>query len=108
MFLIHEIPSSSFFVLLLGGKIFGANSVREPQLSVEIMVTIAALKSAIAWIWTWVINDFVTASGALSVFMTVGAINVAIYLTYIPFYYRGKQIRMWIHKAKSFRATGLQ
>lgn len=72
------------------------------------MVTIAALKSAIAWIWTWVINDFVTASGALSVFMTVAAINVAIYLIYIPFYYRGKQVRMWIHRANFFEATGLQ
>lgn len=71
-------------------------------------MTIAALKSAIAWIWTWVINDFVTASGALSVFMTVAAINVAIYLVYIPFYYRGKQIRMWIHNANFFEATGLQ
>lgn len=50
------------------------------------MVTIAALKSAIAWIWTWVINDFVTASGVLSVFMTVATINVAIYLVFIPFY----------------------
>ena len=72
------------------------------------MVTIAALKSCIAWIWTWVINDFITSSGALSVFMTVAAINVAIYLLYIPFYFKGKAIRVWIHEANFFRAAGLE
>lgn len=63
------------------------------QLSVEIMVTIAALKSAIAWIWTWVINEFITTCGVLDVFMTVAAINVVISLICIPFYFKGKQIR---------------
>ncbi|KAJ5086586.1 hypothetical protein NUU61_007893 [Penicillium alfredii] len=77
------------------------------ELSVEIMVTIAALKSCIAWIWTWVINDFITTCGVLSVFMTVAAINVAIYLIYIPFYYRGKQIRLWVHQKNFFQAAGL-
>ena len=62
------------------------------------MVTIAALKSAIAWIWTWVINDFIAACGVITVFMTVAAINVAIYLLYIPFYYRGKSMRVWLHR----------
>lgn len=78
------------------------------QLSVEIMVTIAALKSAIAWIWTWVINDFITECGVLSVFMTVAAINIAIYLTYIPFYYKGKRIRLWIHRKNFFQAAVLR
>ncbi|CAI7616608.1 unnamed protein product [Penicillium manginii] len=78
------------------------------ELSVEIMVTIAALKSSIAWIWTWVINDFITACGVLSVFMTVAAINVAIYLTYLIFFYKGRQIRLWIHQANLFQAAGLQ
>ncbi|CAG8189118.1 unnamed protein product [Penicillium olsonii] len=77
------------------------------ELSVEIMVTIAALKSCIAWIWTWVINDFITASGVLSVFMTVAAINVAVYLAYIPFYLKGKDIRIWLHRKDLLRAAGL-
>ncbi|KAJ5690485.1 hypothetical protein N7462_004877 [Penicillium macrosclerotiorum] len=77
------------------------------ELSVEVMVAIAALKSAIAWIWTWVINDFITACGVLSVFMTVATINVVIYLTYIPLYFKGKQIRMWLHRKNFFQTTGL-
>ncbi|KAJ5099396.1 hypothetical protein N7532_006397 [Penicillium argentinense] len=36
-------------------------------------------ESAIAWIWTWFINDFITTCGVTSVFMTVAAIHVAIY-----------------------------
>jgi hypothetical protein len=77
------------------------------QLSVEIMVTIAALKSCIAWIWTWVINDFITASGVISVFMTVAAINLAVYLAYIPFYLKGKDIRIWLHRKDLLRSAGL-
>ena len=69
------------------------------KFSVEIMVAIAALKSTIAWIWTWVINDFIAACGVITVFMTVAAINVAIcYLLCIPFYYRGKSMRVWLHR----------
>ena len=77
------------------------------QLSVEIMVTIASLKSLIAWIWTWVVNDYITSSGVLSVFMTVASINVAIYLVSILFYFRGKHIRLWLHEKNLFRTTGL-
>lgn len=71
------------------------------------MITIAALKSAIAWIWTWVINDFIDSCGVLSVFMTVATINVAIYLTCIPFYLKGKEIRLWLHRKNFFEAAGL-
>ncbi|KAL4922763.1 major facilitator superfamily domain-containing protein [Aspergillus aurantiobrunneus] len=77
------------------------------ELSVEIMITIAALKSGIAWIWTWVINDFIAASGLLSVFMTVAAINVAIYLLSILFFLKGKQIRIWLHRKNFLEAAGL-
>ena len=72
------------------------------------MVTIAALKSAIAWIWTWVINDFITSTGVLSVFMTVATINVVIYLSYIPFYFKGKEIRLWLHRKNMFASLGLE
>ncbi|CAI7596690.1 unnamed protein product [Penicillium palitans] len=77
------------------------------ELSVEIMVTIAALKSCIAWIWTWVINDFITSSGVVSVFMTVAAINVVVYLISIPFYLKGKEIRIWLHRKDFLRAAGI-
>ena len=73
------------------------------ELSVEIMVTIAALKSLIAWIWTWEINNFINSAGALSVFMTVAAINVAVYLTCIPFYLWGKRWRLWLHRKDLLR-----
>lgn len=71
------------------------------------MVTIAALKSAIAWIWTWVINEFITACGVLDVLMTVAPINMAIYLICIPFHFKGKQIRAWLHRKNFFRVIGL-
>lgn len=71
------------------------------------MVTIAAMKSAIAWIWTWVINDFVISNGLLTVVMTVATINVAIYLMFIPFYFKGKDIRLWIQRKNLLAATGL-
>lgn len=71
------------------------------------MVTIAALKSCIAWIWTWVINDFVTSHGVTVVFMTVAAINVAIYLLCIPFYYKGKGVRLWLQRQTLFGPLGL-
>jgi hypothetical protein len=77
------------------------------KLSVELMVTVASLKSAIAWIWTWVINDFVAASGGLVVFMTIAAVNVAVYMITILMYYKGKTIRIWLHKKDFLRATGL-
>ncbi|KAL4954657.1 major facilitator superfamily domain-containing protein [Aspergillus filifer] len=77
------------------------------ELSVEVMITIAALKSGIAWIWTWVINDFITASGLLSVFMTVATINVVIYLFCIPFYLKGKDVRIWLHHRNFLAGAGL-
>lgn len=73
------------------------------ELSVEIMVTIASLKSLIAWIWTWEINNFIDASGPLTVFMTVAAINVVVYLTSIPFYLYGKRWRLWLHRKDLLR-----
>ena len=61
------------------------------------MVTIASLKSLIAWIWTWVINDWLVRDGPLVLFVTVGAINVAVYLTTFFFYFQGKNVRLWLH-----------
>lgn len=72
------------------------------------MVTTAALKSCIAWIWTWVINEFITARGALVVIMTLAAINVLVYLMCIPFYLKGKQIRLWLHRRDFFPVIGPQ
>jgi hypothetical protein len=71
------------------------------------MVTIAALKSLIAWIWTWEINNFITARGVLTVYMIVATINVVIYMSFIIFYFRGKQIRLWIQRKNFFETLGL-
>jgi hypothetical protein len=78
------------------------------QLSGELMVTISCLKSLIAWIWTWVVNDWLVRDGIMIVFMTVAAVNVAMYLTTILFYIRGKSFRVWIHKSNLLRRTGLE
>ncbi|KAG2421505.1 hypothetical protein HFD88_005480 [Aspergillus terreus] len=67
-------------------------------LSAEIMVTISCLKSSVAWIWTWCINDWITANGLLTVFMSVAAVNVAVYLTTFILHLYGKRIRIWLHK----------
>lgn len=68
------------------------------ELSAEIMVTISCLKSGVAWIWTWCINDWVSSSGLLTVFMSVAAVNVAVYMTTFIFHLYGKKIRIWLHK----------
>ncbi|GES65435.1 MFS general substrate transporter [Aspergillus terreus] len=67
-------------------------------LSAEIMVTISCLRSSVAWVWTWCINDWITSSGLLAVFMSVAAINVAVYLTTVILHLYGKKIRIWLHK----------
>lgn len=71
------------------------------------MVTISCLKSLIAWIWTWVVNDWLVADGIMVVFMTVAAINVAVYLTTIIFYIKGKSFRIWIYKKNFLSRAGL-
>lgn len=58
-------------------------------------------------IWTRVINDFITSSGALSAFMTVAAINVVVYLISIPFYLKGKEIRTWLHRKDFLRVASI-
>ncbi|EMT70411.1 major facilitator superfamily domain-containing protein [Fusarium oxysporum II5] len=68
------------------------------ELSVELMVTVASLKSLMAWIWTWVINDWIVSSGMLTVYMIIAAINVGIHLTTIGLYLKGKYIRIWLQK----------
>jgi hypothetical protein len=41
------------------------------------------------------------------VFMTVAAVNVALYSTTILFYIRGKSFRMWIHRINLLSKAGL-
>ncbi|RDW68278.1 hypothetical protein BP5796_08935 [Coleophoma crateriformis] len=77
------------------------------QLSGELMVTISCLKSLIAWIWTWVINDWIIKDGMLTVFMSIAAINVALYASTILLYMRGKAFRQWIVKADLMGRAGL-
>lgn len=72
------------------------------------MVTISCLKSLIAWIWTWVVNDWIVRDGMTVVFMTVATINVVIYLSTIIFYLRGKSIRIWIQEANLLQKARLE
>ncbi|ETS81161.1 hypothetical protein PFICI_06163 [Pestalotiopsis fici W106-1] len=78
------------------------------DLIVELMVAVASLKSLIAWIWTWVINDWIAAQGMLVAFMTVAAINIVLYLTTILLYIYGKRLRTWIHEHDMLAKAGLR
>ncbi|KAL2838109.1 major facilitator superfamily domain-containing protein [Aspergillus pseudoustus] len=73
------------------------------ELSAEIMVTISCLKSAVAWIWTWCINDWVEANGLLVVFMVIASLNVVVYGSTLGFYFWGKRVRLWIHEKRFMR-----
>lgn len=53
------------------------------------------------------INDWITADGLVVVFMTIAAINAAMYLTTIVLYLKGKSFRIWIHDANLLERTGL-
>ncbi|KAL4889086.1 hypothetical protein BDV59DRAFT_187188, partial [Aspergillus ambiguus] len=68
------------------------------------MVTISCLKSAVAWIWTWCINDWIETNGLLVVFMCVATINVVVYATTFIFHFFGKEIRVWIQKQNLIRS----
>jgi len=72
------------------------------------MVSIASLKSAIAWIWTWVINDFIAAKGEMTVFLVIAGVNMGVYLLTIPLYLKGKSIRIWLHETNMLRKAGLE
>lgn len=71
------------------------------------MVTVSAIKSLVAWIWTWIINDWIVADGMLVVFLVLGAVNLAMYLTTFILFYRGKQIRTWIHRMDMMTRLGI-
>jgi hypothetical protein len=71
------------------------------------MVTISCLKSLIAWTWTWCINTWIEESGMQVAYMTVAGLNVAVYMTTIIMYMKGKQIRIWIHNTDVLQRLGL-
>jgi hypothetical protein len=68
----------------------------------EVLVTISAVRSILAWIWTWFVNDWVASAGLLTVFMTIAAMNTAVYFTTLIFWYKGREVRLWIHTTKFF------
>lgn len=70
-------------------------------------MTVSAIKSLVAWIWTWVINSWIIADGMLAVFLTVGAVNIVVYLSTILLFYRGKRIRAWIHSTSILARLGI-
>ncbi|KAJ6115253.1 hypothetical protein N7486_001031 [Penicillium sp. IBT 16267x] len=78
----------------INGKEMPMNNWRWFQVSVNI----ALIKSLVAWVWTWCINDRVVANGLLTVFMVIATVNVLLYGTTLIFHFYGKSIRIWIHK----------
>ncbi|RHZ49820.1 uncharacterized protein CDV56_100014, partial [Aspergillus thermomutatus] len=68
------------------------------ELSAELMVTISCLKSAVAWVWTWCINDWIARSGLLTVFMVIASLNAVVYAVAGVFHVCGKRMRIWIGK----------
>ncbi len=77
------------------------------KLSVELMVSVASLKSLIAWIWTWEVNDWLARDGALTVFCVVAAVNIVAYLSTFLLYYKGKAVRIWLHDRDMLQKLGL-
>jgi hypothetical protein len=77
------------------------------QLSVELMVTVASLKSFIAWIWTWVCNIWIKSDGMLTVFMVVATVNVVVFISTFGLYFWGKRIRRWLQEAQLLARAGL-
>ncbi|TID17560.1 MFS general substrate transporter [Venturia nashicola] len=106
-------PIVGFGILCAGGQMGATLAMSysldcHKDLSVELMVTIAALKSLIAWTWTWIINDWIEKDGMLKVYMIIAAVNAIGYLSTIYFYLKGKQIRTWLHHANLLKKAGLK
>ncbi|KAF4769806.1 hypothetical protein HAV15_012067 [Penicillium sp. str.  len=69
-----------------------------PQSSPEVMVSVTFLRSLVTWAWSWFINDWLTASGPLVVFLSMGAIQVAIQLSCLIFFKWGKALRTSLYQ----------
>ncbi|OCL07711.1 hypothetical protein AOQ84DRAFT_294576, partial [Glonium stellatum] len=105
-------PVVGFGVLSAGGQMGATLAMSyaldcHKEFSVELMVTIASFKSAIAWIWTWVINDWIDKDGVLVVFMVVATVNVVAYMSTFILYAKGKSIRIWLHETDMLGKLGL-
>ncbi|KAJ9620296.1 hypothetical protein H2203_008061 [Taxawa tesnikishii (nom. ined.)] len=77
------------------------------ELSVELMVTVASVKSAFAWIWTWVVNDWLIRDGPLTVFMVIATVSMLVFMSTIGLYFKGKKIRVWLFEKNFLGAAGL-
>lgn len=105
-------PTVGFGVLSAGAQMGATLAISysldcHKEFSAEIMVTISCLKSGAAWIWTWCINNWVSSAGLLTVFMTLAAINVGIYMLAFIFHLYGKKIRIYLQK-KDFLRTSIE
>lgn len=94
-------PIAGFGVLSAGAQMGATLAISysldcHKEFSAEIMVTISCLKSGVAWIWTWCINNWVLSAGPLTVFMTLAAINLVIYMLAFIFHFYGKKIRIYL------------
>lgn len=69
-----------------------------PKSSPEVMVSVTFLRSVVTWAWSWFINDWLTACGPLVVFLSLGAIQIAILLSCLIFGKYGKTIRTTLYQ----------
>ncbi|KIW95039.1 uncharacterized protein Z519_03620 [Cladophialophora bantiana CBS 173.52] len=105
-------PIVGYGILSAGGQMGATISMSyaldcHQELSVELMVTVASMKSTIAWIWTWVINDWLIRDGPLVVLMVVTAVNLVVYASAMVLYAKGKAVRIWLHENNFMRACKL-
>lgn len=106
-------PIIGFGVLSAGGQMGATLAMSysldcHKDLAVELMVTIASLKSLIAWIWTWVINDWIVRDGMLTVYMVIATVNVVAYASTLFLYWRGKRVRTWLWRVDLLGRAGLR
>ncbi|KAJ5783018.1 MFS general substrate transporter [Penicillium paradoxum] len=69
-----------------------------PKHSAEVMVSVTFLRSVVTYIWNWFINDWLEACGPLIVFLSMGAIQIAIQLSCLGFLKWGKRLRVALFK----------
>lgn len=103
-------PAVGIVIVAVGSQIccsIGMNYTIDchKELSVELMVTVATLKSIMAWQWSWYISNWLIRDGPVVVFMSLFGIHLAVYLVGIVFWLKGKQIRTWIHQKDFLRGT---
>ncbi|KAI1612435.1 major facilitator superfamily domain-containing protein [Exophiala viscosa] len=96
-------PIFGFGVLSIGAQMVANLAMTycldsHKELSGEVMTTISATKSVLAWTWSWFINDWITLNGMMTVYFIAAAINIVVLSSTFLLYFKGKQIRIRIQQ----------